>query len=60
MENSATYNGDGGEVYRLVWVPSATGGGAWVLTEIKVERPPRSWRRRGSTQKPHRPVTRKR
>jgi hypothetical protein len=59
MENSATYNGDGGEVYRLVWVPSATGG-AWVLTEIKVERPPRRWRRRGPGQKPHRPVTRKR
>jgi hypothetical protein len=59
MDNSSTFNGDGGENYRLVWVPSKTGG-AWVLTEIKVTRPSRSERRRGPAQKAHRPVTRRR
>jgi hypothetical protein len=59
MDNSSTFHGDGGDVYRLVWVPSGKGG-AWVLTELRVERPPRRWRRRGAAQKPHRPVTRRR
>ena len=56
MDNSATFYGDGGVVYRLVWVPSR-GGGAWVLAELKLERPSRRWRRRGPVRTPHRPVT---
>jgi hypothetical protein len=60
VDNSATFNGDGGVLYRLVWVPSRTGGGAWVLAELKYDRPPRKWRRRGKARQPHRPVTRHR
>ena len=60
MDNSATFYGDGGVQHRLVWVPSRTGGGSWVLAELKVERPARRWRRKGPTRTSHRPVTRHR
>jgi hypothetical protein len=60
VDNSATFYGDGGVLYRLVWVPSGKGGGSWVLAELKYERPPRRWRRKGPASKSHRPVTRHR
>jgi len=57
---STSRYGDAGAQYRLQWVPDGTGGGSWVLMELKVERPSRRERRKGPEHKPHRPVTRRR